>query len=498
MRMPEPASPLLSPGRSSFASLILRKCASCEEEDKISRKAEASLGVAGVSASIPTSGGNPLPASERAFFEPRFGYDFSKVRVHADSSAAQSAQSLNAAAYTVKNRIVFGPGRYQPRTVEGRRLLAHELTHVIQQEEHPRVMPAQAEPSRSYSTQDASERLTLALTRARTAVYDRRLPRERRALIARQIRRLSPLLSQLRNPNTPVQFHFDATPSQNEIIPGDSQRSIQELYGDVPSGPATHLPERNDLVQAKALPGGLQITPLSSSKVQRFCDPFVCVGLLILGGLLYSGCRDSAPPEPSQPAPSTPAPSTPTPNPPTQPRPQQPQTPPSSSRTMCSDYPGYDSSRNERSYNCAGLATRTYLNLNTVPMATQMIGARFTNPREVSAGVRCGGGEVRFWLWRFGVVEVDDLGQTVDAYPDFHMVAGKADAAGNDPTSVYSKDGFRRVRGPAAPMSFRPLARERTTYSEPLEREAFTRAGRPMFWVRSNMTETFICAGCYT
>ena len=75
----------------------------------------------------------PLPESVRAFFAPRFGYDFSKVRVRADEKAAESAQALNALAYTVGQNVVFGAGLYAPQTKAGRRLLAHELTHTIQQ-----------------------------------------------------------------------------------------------------------------------------------------------------------------------------------------------------------------------------------------------------------------------------------------------------------------------------------------------------------------------------
>jgi hypothetical protein len=76
-------------------------------------------------------GGQPLTESERSFFEPRFGYDFSKVRVHTD---AKAVRSVNAHAFTLSHNIIFGSGQYQPETNEGRQLLAHELTHVIQQE----------------------------------------------------------------------------------------------------------------------------------------------------------------------------------------------------------------------------------------------------------------------------------------------------------------------------------------------------------------------------
>ena len=63
----------------------------------------------------------------------RFGYDFSNVKIHADETASRSSDSVDARAYTVGNDIVFGQGQYHPDTLDGRRLLAHELTHVIQQ-----------------------------------------------------------------------------------------------------------------------------------------------------------------------------------------------------------------------------------------------------------------------------------------------------------------------------------------------------------------------------
>jgi hypothetical protein len=73
--------------------------------------------------------------------EPRFGHDFSNVRVHVDARAAESAKAVDAAAYTVGKDVVFGAGQYAPSTSEGQRLLAHELTHVLQQIERPSQLP---------------------------------------------------------------------------------------------------------------------------------------------------------------------------------------------------------------------------------------------------------------------------------------------------------------------------------------------------------------------
>jgi hypothetical protein len=86
-------------------------------------------------------GGHPLPAAQRAFFEPRFGFDFSDVRVHNDAAAASSARVVGAKAYTVGRNVVFGAGRWAPRSSTGRRLIAHELTHVVQQGTAPGASP---------------------------------------------------------------------------------------------------------------------------------------------------------------------------------------------------------------------------------------------------------------------------------------------------------------------------------------------------------------------
>jgi hypothetical protein len=95
------------------------------------------------------SPGQPLASSARAFFEPRFGRTFGQVRIHADGVAARSADALDASAYTVGQDIVFARGRYAPESHGGRHLLAHELTHSVQQRgEAPLIQraPADAKP----------------------------------------------------------------------------------------------------------------------------------------------------------------------------------------------------------------------------------------------------------------------------------------------------------------------------------------------------------------
>lgn len=115
-------------------------CAKCAEEKEklnIQRKADAS---AVSDSSVPDNFmsslgvGQPLEKTTRDYFEPRFGMDFSQIRVHTGSKAEASASSINAHAYTLGNNMVFGRGQYQPQTLQGKRLLAHELTHTMQQQ----------------------------------------------------------------------------------------------------------------------------------------------------------------------------------------------------------------------------------------------------------------------------------------------------------------------------------------------------------------------------
>jgi hypothetical protein len=135
MRMPDPALTL-----SSAPPQVSRKCAACEEEDKKKlqmKPAAADLAAGGEAPPIVhdalASPGRSLDASTRAFFEPRLDTDLSAVRIHENSTAAASAQSLGAQAYAFGNDIVFGVGRFSPASADGRRLLAHELAHVVQQ-----------------------------------------------------------------------------------------------------------------------------------------------------------------------------------------------------------------------------------------------------------------------------------------------------------------------------------------------------------------------------
>jgi hypothetical protein len=150
MRMPEPVATLTA--ASGGVGTLQRKCAACEEEsDHVQRKTDsvpAPPMPAGAESPLAGLGaGAPLPASERAYFEPRFGYDFSRVNVHTGARASESARSLGAHAYTLGQDVVFAEGRYAPGTGEGRRLLAHELAHSIQQRAGIQRVARQCDPA---------------------------------------------------------------------------------------------------------------------------------------------------------------------------------------------------------------------------------------------------------------------------------------------------------------------------------------------------------------
>lgn len=155
------------------AAVVQRKCAECEKEEKVQKKEEkkeeeklqkkeekkeeeklqkkednkeeeklqkkeapgssTSQGTVSGYVSSLNSKGTPLPANANQFFSTRLGYDFSNVKVHTDQEAASSAKAVHAKAYTVGNHVVFNDGQFNTASNDGKKLMAHELVHVIQQ-----------------------------------------------------------------------------------------------------------------------------------------------------------------------------------------------------------------------------------------------------------------------------------------------------------------------------------------------------------------------------
>ncbi len=142
----KPITPMAAPSGLFSRPVLQRKCAcdgseaDCEEcrkkQAKLQRRATGghTLTTAPpIVHQVLRSPGQPLDADTSAFMEFRFGHDFSRVRIHTDAKAAESAEAMHALAYTVGPNVVFGIGQYAPRTTGGRLLLAHELAHTVQQ-----------------------------------------------------------------------------------------------------------------------------------------------------------------------------------------------------------------------------------------------------------------------------------------------------------------------------------------------------------------------------
>ncbi len=177
-------SPALTPAR----AMIRRACAcggggglsgtceACEQKKLLAARMPAMAAPGAVRPVVPSpvvpgvvhevlrSPGQALDGGARAFMEPRFGRDFSQVRIHTDARAAASAAAVNARAYTVGRDIVFAGGAYRPGTPEGRTLLAHELAHVAQQQGS-----AASGPLEIGDPHDAAEREAEAVASAVTA-----------------------------------------------------------------------------------------------------------------------------------------------------------------------------------------------------------------------------------------------------------------------------------------------------------------------------------------
>ena len=186
MRMPVTQQGIGASGQ-SHGIPVQRCCSECEEEVhrqpmEEEEEEEESLQAKKIPGQTPKvtsdlherinsirGGGQPLLASTRAFMEPRFGHDFSQVRIHTDVQAAETAQALHAKAYTMGREIVFRAGQYAPGTEEGRRLLAHELTHVVQQTSS-RSKPVEIS-SRHRPHESEAEKFTSSTSRDRATNF---------------------------------------------------------------------------------------------------------------------------------------------------------------------------------------------------------------------------------------------------------------------------------------------------------------------------------------
>jgi hypothetical protein len=141
MRVSSPSDPAEAEAR-SVASRVMTMAAPepiTRAGAGVQRATPAAPGPAPALAGIASSGGAPLPAPVRNFMEPRFGADFGNVRIHTGEAAAAQSARLNANAFAVGQHVFFGRGQYQPDTASGKELIAHELTHTIQQGAAPQI-----------------------------------------------------------------------------------------------------------------------------------------------------------------------------------------------------------------------------------------------------------------------------------------------------------------------------------------------------------------------
>ncbi len=133
MRMPQPRVQRACACETCSKSTIERNGDRQLQTMAIQGQSTSAANLPSIVQKVISSTGQPLDHTTKAFMESRFGYDFGHVRIHASPQAGEAATAVNARAFTVGSMVVFDHGEYSPTSVEGRRLLAHELAHVVQQ-----------------------------------------------------------------------------------------------------------------------------------------------------------------------------------------------------------------------------------------------------------------------------------------------------------------------------------------------------------------------------
>lgn len=161
----------------------------------------------------------------------------------------------------------------------------------------------------------------------------------------------------------------------------------------------------------------------------------------------------------------------------------------------CPPYANYDGSRDLSTYNCAGLAHRTYDFKSLANTKTAL-----SKGSSVASGTPCEyAGVVKHWLWEYDIRLEDSDGKVVvSTWQDFHTVGGPTagDPLAKDSDEYYTKNGKRKVYGPGTAPSFKPVARDQALKNEPAETPMVDDKGRPLFKVRSNIKETCYCLPC--
>jgi hypothetical protein len=206
------------------------------------------------------SQGEPLDPKTRSFMESCFGHDFSQVRVHHDARAAESAKAVNALAYNVGRDVVFGLGQYSPGNRMGKRLIAHELTHVVQQHgnfSRARLQRAEAnstpaEPGSQSQPSDASSKMQSLITEIGRA-------------LALANRHLGSMLEPAREQREQLDVMTDRLQRLDQIAKGDDEALKLRIL-------SAFSPERKAQLEAQLLPqmpaqGNVEIQERSSGPI---------------------------------------------------------------------------------------------------------------------------------------------------------------------------------------------------------------------------------------
>jgi hypothetical protein len=246
---------------------ISRKCADCEEEEKVQKKAAGSRSLAAEAPAsvheVLGSPGQPLDAATRAYFEPRFGEDFSEVRVHLGASAERSAQEIGANAYTSGHNLVFAAGRFAPGTDEGRLLMAHELTHVVQQKIGHRQAFIQRDGPRPSKEEAEFEEKVLGELQRFPAIEEEGISaqeqKKRAGVLAARRERLFKLFASLHRAEADTVYERLRVRRAGDVL---SERFYNIL------AKAT----REDLIQSLGLKGKVAATIVPNAS--DFCRPF--------------------------------------------------------------------------------------------------------------------------------------------------------------------------------------------------------------------------------
>ena len=245
-------------------------------------------------------GGQPLPESTRAFFELRFGYDLSRVQVHTNSQAAETARALNARAFTMGHDIVFGAGEYAQGTTVGKQLLAHELTHVVQQGEGISGFEVHHFPRSLIQRLETAEQLIDRYTSwgnlDEEALGAHLLRLTRRSLAnCRYVQSVLNELSSTDRDDVSVAFSSNATDGDLVALAGspDGRALLDRLYDELTSGSigADEQQQANRILAARG-----QVRPIEEAAERvtarrRLIFPFRLPGLTVLSDAPISAER---------------------------------------------------------------------------------------------------------------------------------------------------------------------------------------------------------------